>query len=162
MPKEEKLQMTQILSEQLIGAWRLVSYIERPRDGSPLRQPMTDRPQGLILYTPDGYMSAQLCSPDRPRFASGDWFVASPEEFEAEATTYIAYSGPWELGEQDGTITHGMDVSLFPNWYGQRQLRRVRIEGDRLFLSSVEPVRSSGVEIDATLEWQRVTPYSKA
>ena len=56
---------------------------------------------------------------------------------------------------------HGMDVSLFPNWCGQRQLRRARIDGDRLFLSSVEPVRSGGVEIDATLEWQRVKPYSK-
>lgn len=149
--------MNHTLREQLIGAWRLVSYIERPRDGSALREPMTNRPQGLILYTPDGFMSAQLCAPDRPRFASGDWFVASPEEFEAEATSYIAYSGPWKLGEQEGTIIHGMDVSLFPNWCGQRQLRRVRIEGDRLFLSSVEPVRSGGVEIDATLEWQKCT-----
>lgn len=147
--------MTHILREQLIGAWRLVSYIERPRDGSPIRQPMTDRPQGLILYTPDGYMSAQLCAPDRSHFASGDWFVASPEEFKEEATTYIAYSGPWKLGEEAGTIIHGMDVSLFPNWCGQRQLRRARIEGDRLFLSSVEPVSSGGVEIDATLEWQK-------
>ncbi|MDQ1214986.1 lipocalin-like domain-containing protein [Pantoea anthophila] len=153
--------MTQILREQLIGAWRLVSYIEQPRDGSPQREPMTGHPRGLILYTPDGYMSAQLCSPDRRHFASGDWFIASPEEFEAEATTYIAYSGPWEPGEEDGTIMHGMDVSLFPNWCGQRQLRRARIDGDRLFLSSVEPVRSGGVEIDATLEWQRVKPYSK-
>ena len=101
--------MTNILREQLIGAWRLVSYIERPRDGSPIRQPMTDRPQGLILYTPDGYMSAQLCAPERSHFTSGDWFVASPEEFKAEATTYIAYSGPWQLGEQPGTIIHGMD-----------------------------------------------------
>lgn len=116
---------------------------------------MTDRPQGLILYTPDGNMSAQLCAPERSHFTSGDWFVASPEEFKAEATTYIAYSGPWQLGEQPGTIIHGMDVSLFPNWCGQRQLRRARIEGDRLFLSSVEPVRSGGVEIDATLEWQK-------
>lgn len=147
--------MTNILREQLIGAWRLVSYIERPRDGSPIRQPMTDRPQGLILYTPDGYMSAKLCAPERWHFTSGDWFVASPEEFKAEATTYIAYSGPWQLGEQPGTIIHGMDVSLFPNWCGQRQLRRARIEGDRLFLSSVEPVSSGGIEIDATLEWQK-------
>lgn len=64
MPKKRKFLMTNILREQLIGAWRLVSYIERPRDGSPIRQPMTDRPQGLILYTPDGYMSAQLCAPE--------------------------------------------------------------------------------------------------
>ena len=53
--------MTQILSEQLIGAWRL--GIERPQDGSPAATTATDRPQGRS-FTPDGYMSAQLCSPD--------------------------------------------------------------------------------------------------
>lgn len=86
--------------------------------------------------------------------------MASPEEFEAEATSYIAYCGPWALGEHEGTIIHGMDVSLFPNWCGQRQLRTIRVEGDRLFLSSVEPVHSGGTLIDAELEWQKVSPVN--
>jgi hypothetical protein len=48
------------LREQLIGAWRLVSYIESPADGSPKRVPMGEKAQGIIMYTPDGYVSAQL------------------------------------------------------------------------------------------------------
>jgi hypothetical protein len=30
---------------------------------------------GIIMYTPDGYMSAQLSKPDRKPFASGDVVV---------------------------------------------------------------------------------------
>lgn len=150
--------MSDSLYKRLIGAWQLVRYVERPLDGSPAREPMTSRPQGLLLYTPDGYMSAQLCSPGRVPFGSGDWFVATHEEFKAEATSYIAYSGPWAPGEEEDTVIHGMDVSLFPNWCGQRQARRVRLQGDRLFLSSLAPVSSGGVLIDAELEWRRAMP----
>lgn len=151
--------MASLLPEQLFGAWSLVRYIERPRDGSPVREPMTHRPEGLLLYTSDGYMSAQFCCPGRAHFRSGDWFMASPEEFEAEATSYIAYSGPWEIGEQDGTIIHGMDVSLFPNWCGQRQVRKMILEEERLVLSSVDPVRSGGILIHAELEWRKNKPH---
>lgn len=66
--------MAQGLRERLIGAWKLVSYVERPVDGSAPFYPMGEEPQGIIMYTPDGYMSAQLMHPGRPRFASGDWF----------------------------------------------------------------------------------------
>ena len=52
------------LREQLIGAWRLVSYIESPVDGSPKRFPMGEKALGIIMYTPDGYMSAQLMTPE--------------------------------------------------------------------------------------------------
>jgi hypothetical protein len=54
--------VAQGLREQLIGAWKLVSYEERPVDGSPPFYPMSEKPMGIIMYTPDGYMSAQLMS----------------------------------------------------------------------------------------------------
>jgi hypothetical protein len=143
------------VQERIIGAWRLRRYVEYPCNGSPPREPMTARPEGLILYTADGFMSAQLCAPGRRPFASGDWFVASCDEFRAEATSYIAYSGPWQMGPDQNTIIHGMDVSLFPNWCGQRQARRVRIDGDQLFLASVAPLYSGGMLINAELQWCR-------
>ncbi|WP_261154478.1 lipocalin-like domain-containing protein [Serratia ficaria] len=141
--------------EKLIGAWRLIRYVEYPVDDSVPREPMTENPQGLLLYTSDGFMSAQLCAPERTCFTSGDWFVASSEEFRAEATSYIAYSGPWEPGTEAGTIIHGMDVSLFPNWSGQRQVRNFRLEDEYLFLASKEPVHSGGRLIHAELQWKR-------
>ena len=117
------------LREQLIGAWRLVSYIESPVDGSPKRFPMGEKAQGIIMYTPDGYMSAQLMTPGRRNFASDDWFKGTPEETAEEASGYIAYSAPFHVDEDHQSLTHSMNVSLFPGWIGQTQPRVVKIDG---------------------------------
>lgn len=152
--------MTKTLREQLVGAWTLVSYVERPTDGSEPIYPMGEQPQGIIMYTPDGYMSAQLMKPGRPEFASGDWFEGTPAEVEAEASGYIAYSGPFHTDEEKRHLAHSMFVSLFPNWIGQTQPRVVEIEGDELRLSSASPIRSGGKETMSYLTWRRAEPRS--
>ncbi len=134
--------MVQSLREQLIGAWKLVSYVEEAVDGSGSFRPLGENPKGIIMYTPDGYMSAQLSKADRPDFASGDWFNGTTEDYKNEATSYIAYSGPFHVDEEKWTLTHSMFVSLFPDWTGQTQPRAVKIEGD-LFISA--PFRQSGL-----------------
>ena len=101
------------------------SYVEEPVDGSAPFYPMGEEPQGIIMYTPDGYMSAQLMHPGRPKFRSGDWLRGSDEEIKEEALGYIAYSGPFHTDEEKQTLTHSMFVSLFPNWLGQTQPRVV-------------------------------------
>jgi len=146
------------LREQLIGAWKLVSYIETPMDGSPTRYPMGEKGQGIIMYTPDGYMSAQLMKPGRRNFASGDWFKGTPEEYAEEGSGYIAYSGPFHVDEAKQTLTHSMDVSLFPGWIGQTQPRVVKIEGKHLHLSAAAPFPSGGTMVTASLVWERAEP----
>lgn len=46
--------MTEKLRDQLIGAWKLVFYTEKPIDGSAQFYPMGEKPLSIILYTPDG------------------------------------------------------------------------------------------------------------
>lgn len=147
--------MSEKLRDQLIGAWKLVSYVEEPVDGSAPFHPLGERPKGIIMYTPDGYMSAQLMRPERRPFASGDWFDGTEEEYREEASTYIAYSGPFHVDEEKRTLTHSMFVSLFPNWTGQTQPRVVKIEGDKLFLSTESPLKSGGKIVMSYLQWQR-------
>ena len=45
--------MAKTLRKRLIGAWKLVSYVEKPTDGSAPFYPMGEEPQGIIMYTPD-------------------------------------------------------------------------------------------------------------
>ena len=52
------------LRETLIGAWELVSCTEIDFETKEVYLPMGETPVGFILYTPDGYMSAQLSAPD--------------------------------------------------------------------------------------------------
>ena len=91
--------MAERLRDQLIGAWKLVSYVEEPVDGSAPFHPLGEQPQGIIMYTADGYMSAQLARPHRGRFVSGDWFKGTDEEYRAEASSYVAYTGPFHVDE---------------------------------------------------------------
>jgi len=143
------------LRDRLIGAWSLVSYEERPVDGSPSFFPMGTSPKGIIMYTPDGFMSAQLSKPDRKLFASGDWFKASDAEFRDEATSYIAYAGPFHVDEEKQHLTHSMFISLFPNWIDQTQPRVVRIDGDQLCLSTASPISSGGKIVNSHVAWRR-------
>lgn len=146
------------LRDRLVGTWKLVSYQEIPVDGSEPFEPLGREPHGLIMYTPDGYMSAQLAKPDRPHFASGDWFAGTAEEYEAEATSYIAYSGPFHVDETNQTLTHSMFVSLFPDWTGQTQPRVVHLDGDVLHLGTASPIHSGGKTVNSVLRWRRAEP----
>ena len=70
-------------------------------DGSEPFHPMGEKPNGIILYTRDGYMSAQVARSGRRFFASGDWFNGTPEEVREGASGYIAYSGPFHTDEEN-------------------------------------------------------------
>ena len=147
--------MMKTLRERVIGAWKLVSYVEKPVDGSAPFHPMGEKPEGIIMYTPDGYMSAQLMRPGRRQFASGDWFSGTDQEIKEEALGYIAYSGVFHTDEVKQTLTHSMFVSLFPDWTGQTQPRVAELDGDRLHLSTASPIHSGGKVVNSYLIWRR-------
>jgi hypothetical protein len=132
------------LREQLVGTWSLSSFVERDIETGVENHPFGKRPLGLILYTPDGYVSAQLQRPERPPFADGDILRATPEEYAAAGSSYIAYSGRFFVDEDKKSLSHEMAVSLFPNWFRQRQVRLVEVNGETLRLSTDGPQRFNG------------------
>ena len=144
--------------EQLSGAWTLTSYVERDIETGVENRPLGECPLGLILSTPDGYMSAQLQRPERPPFAEGDLLHATPEEYAAAGSSYIAYSGRFFVDEGKQSLSHEMAVSFFPNWFGQRQVRLVEVNGERLQLSTDGPQRFNGARKTAMLTWRRAPP----
>ena len=146
------------LREQLLGAWTLSSCVERDIETGFENHPFGERPLGLILYTPDGYMSAQLQRSERPPFAEGDLLHATPEEYAAAGSSYVAYSGRFFVDEGKKSLSHEMSVSFFPNWLGQRQVRLVELNGDHLQLSTDIPQRMNGVLKIVTVSWRRAKP----
>jgi hypothetical protein len=146
------------LRESLIGAWELVSAVERDVETGIENNVLGERPQGFILYTPDGYMSAQLQGRARPPFEEGDLLRGSPEEYVAAGSSYIAYSGRFFVDEVKRSLSHEMAVSFFPNWLGQRQVRLVEVDGERLQLSTDGPQRFNGTLKTATISWRRAKP----
>jgi hypothetical protein len=146
------------LRDALIGAWQLVSCVETDVATGEVFLPMGEHPQGFILYTPDGYMSAQLSAADRPNFESGDMYKGKPEEYVAAGLSYLAYSGRYYVDEASRTVEHEMFVSLFPNWKGQRQARIVKLDEKELHLSPNRPLMFNGSLKMATIIWRRANP----
>jgi hypothetical protein len=84
------------------------------------------------MYTPDGYVSAQWM-----RLRSND------------------YSRHFRMDKTVKSLTHPMTVSPFPGWVGQTEPRVVRLEGDRLELSTTAPTLSGGAQVTPYLQWAR-------
>lgn len=78
--------MADALRDRLVGAWRLDEFSVAAQDGT---VSLGEDVEGLIVYTPDGYMSAQLMEPG----PSGEFMPGTLEEDAAAAAGYIAYSG---------------------------------------------------------------------
>jgi hypothetical protein len=146
------------LREQIIGAWTLTNYVERDIATGFESHPWGERPLGLILYTPDGYMSAQLQRQERFPFAGGDLLRATPEEYAAAGSSYVAYSGRFFVDENKNSLSHEIAVSFFPNWFRQRQVRLVEVIGERLQLRTEQPVRLHGALKTVILTWRRARP----
>lgn len=138
---------------QLLGAWRLVSYLARSTDGNVV-EPLGPRPDGLIVYTPQGYMSAQLGRADRPPLKSARLEDAATGELAEAAVGYLAYGGTFEVVDPT-TVAHHVTTSLFPNWIGRPQIRKATFEGSLLTLGIATPTWLWGAERTAELTWSR-------
>jgi hypothetical protein len=135
------------IRERLVGCWRLAGYEVTAGEGGQTDRPLGDNPLGTILYTPDGYMSAQLARPG-PR--------ADDQEPDAY---YIAYSGPFEVDEQARTVAHQVQVSVIPSWRGTTEIRQVQFPGPgTLVLSASERSPRVGAPTTTTIRWSRQPP----
>jgi Lipocalin-like domain len=143
-----------MLRTEVLGAWELVSYTAQDTHGGPITYPLGPDALGLIMYTADGYMSAQIMRPDRPAYDRPETDGGTPEQAEAAAAGYLAYSGPFTVDENTGVLHHHPWVSLLPNWLNLTQLRHSKLDGDHLTLSAVTEA-PDGVETISTLVWKR-------
>jgi Lipocalin-like domain len=142
------------IASQLVGVWRLVSYTDQ-QEGRNDTFPFGPEPQGFLIYTPDGFVSAQLMRPGRSVFQSHDWRGGTPDEYQQAGTGYIAYCGVYEVDEEKDTVTHIPSVALVPNLILKGQLRSVTLSADRLTLSTAGIPDATGASVTSRLEWQR-------
>ena len=112
--------------EKLIGSWHLISRDEQYADGK--IQTRTDA-VGVIMYTADGHMSAQVY--DARRSPLG----VDPESASAESVRplYVgsaAYFGTYSVDTATHRVTHVVEGSWLPDWIGRHLERSYRFVGD--------------------------------
>jgi hypothetical protein len=140
--------------EQILGAWQLASWSAVDVATGERSYPFGPDAMGLIMYTTDGYMSAQIMVPGRADYDVADFAGGTQQQAAAAASGYMAYSGPYEVDEKAGVVRHHLELSLMPNWLNTVQVRDGVISGDRLTLSA--DLEVPGRERRAVLEWIRI------
>jgi Lipocalin-like domain len=141
--------------DDLLGAWRLESAVEVFNDGE-RRDEFGPNPEGYLCYSPSGIVSATLGDSARPVLSAGDPQGGTDEDYEKMARRFIAYAGPFTVDLENGTVTHHVDISLFPNWQGHDQVRRVTIESERLSIIASDRTSADGRTFHSEVVWRRV------
>jgi hypothetical protein len=141
------------IKEQIIGSWKLVSWIYLNQDNQ-LVNYLGESPSGILTYDTCGYMSAHLMRSNRQSFVSESLTAGTADEIRDAFFNYVAYWGRY-YERAPGEIVHQVEGSLFPNWIGQDQIRFGKLSGRYLILST-PPIRALGKELAFKLTWQKV------
>lgn len=145
---------TPVRRSVLLGAWTLTSYVVVDDSGATIAAPLGEDAVGHLLYTDDGFVSAQLMRRDRPAFDTAATSGGSLEQTVAATRGYLAYTGPFDVDEATGTLYHRVDISLLPNWVGGQQVRHGVLH-DGLLILSGDVSEEFGQPATATLTWRR-------
>ena len=128
-----------ISKEDLQGSWQLESWTIGYSDRDDFTYPFGEDPQGLLLYTNDGWMSASIARHERAPLPEDVSFRKIPDELRADAfASYFHYAGRYRV--VDGDVIHYVSQSLNPNFPGTEQVRHAELDGQTLVLSGKDQV----------------------
>ena len=101
-------------------------------------------------------MSVQISASERSNFVSEDRYLANSVEIESQIKGFIALAGSYKVDNSNAVVQYSIRTSSFPNWEGEVQERKIDFEGDILYLKSVSPILSDGVEVNSYMTWRRI------
>jgi hypothetical protein len=140
--------------ERILGAWQLESRTVRNASGETLVDPVLgQQPTGRLFYDASGHMALQMMRPERAQAIS---VPANPRDAKNPRVVlgYDAYFGTYRVNDADGTITHHVEGSLFPEDLGKDFTRGLTIDGDTLTLSFTSK-SPEGSDVTRTLRFRR-------
>jgi hypothetical protein len=109
----------------LIGAEKLLPDGKRVLDYGP-------NPHGQVIFTADGYYSVQVYRAERLKFASGDKFKGTLEEYKEASLSTSVHFGRYSVDPVKHTITFKIDRSSVPNLDDTTAVRAYELKGDEL------------------------------
>ena len=137
------------IRNKFIGIWELVYVDTQTIDGKDLERWIGE---GRLIYTKQGYISAQIGEPKIKKFKSENRLKATDKELRLLFNSFESYYGKYEIDEENGVIKHHVELSLFPNWIGTTQERSYKFLNDHLELKAV----GKEERIQYTLKWKRL------
>lgn len=115
-----------MITHEIVGVWKLIQYITTVEDTGKIISLFDGQALGLIIYTPDGYMSFHAMQSARVPCHS-----VEQEMFEI-AQNYGGYCGKYKI--EGEILIHYPEVSSVISYLGSAQKRKYHISGNRLYL----------------------------
>lgn len=124
-----------IKKDPLVGVWKLISFHSIDNEGNISKGPLGDMPEGILIYTNEGYMSVNMMD----------------TEEESGATTYKSYAGQWY--RENNEVTHQIMIAPNSAWIGTLQVRIMVLNGDILNLYGNSIIEKNQSKV---LEWKKI------
>ena len=148
----DALAQRDVLKQQLIGTWTLVSNDNVAVDGT-RRQLFGPSPKGILILEANGRYAQIQLNPNRPKFKASTRMDGTPEENKAVVQGTSASFGTWSVDEAGKALILHAEASMFPNYDGTDSKRSVTLTGDRLKYTT--PTASGGGTAEAVYERAR-------
>jgi hypothetical protein len=139
-------------ANQIVGTWQMTSATIDP-SGKNIPA-YGERPNGLLVFTPDMHFVEVLTDADIPRFASNARGEGTDAENRAAMSRSIGFFGTYTVDETGEFSGNRVEGATFPNWVGSVRTRddlTLIVDGDRMTERFRRP---EGTEI--RIEWRRV------
>ena len=122
-----------INNKDIEGLWNLLSMEQRYDDGRVL-YPFGRNVEGRIYYGADKSMFCAIQKRGRTPFSTGKQWTADDSEKARAYDDYLTYCGRYEM---DGdTVTHHIEISLYPDWIGKQQARKIQLVNNLLHITA--------------------------
>ncbi|MFD9892418.1 lipocalin-like domain-containing protein [Amycolatopsis sp. NPDC059027] len=141
---------------RLLGSWRMIDW--KVFRGHETRDPPLGPAAactGLLIYTEEGTMSANLMLAGRASFADGSLDRGTQEERAEAYRSIISYTGTYEVDEPTATVVHHVQIATFPNFVGTDLARTCVFEGEDTLKLDTPPMKIGGELLGSYILWQR-------
>lgn len=143
------------LSENLLGTWKLVSREDRTHEGELRVDPALGAdPVAILTYDRGGYFAAQFMKRERNPDTEVVVKKAGPNNSRTIGG-YDAYFGTFTVNDAEGTVTQRLEGALSPESVGQVLTRAMTVAGDELTIQ-LETAGVTGETVIRNLKWKRV------
>jgi len=138
---------------RVVGTWHMLSAQLDP--GGRNTPAYGQRPNSLLVFTPDMHFIEVLTDADVPRFASNVRGKGTDKENRAAMAGSIGFFGTYAVDANGDLSGNHVEGSTFPNWVGNTRTRQdlqMPVKGDRMTERFQRP---DGTRIEVI--WQRVS-----
>lgn len=139
-----------------VGDWKLISIVQPDSTGGQHDQ-WGPHPIGMIHYSANGMMAAQLYDERRKPLGAANFLDVSAADARAAFVGLASYFGAYAVDTAARTVTHTVQGAMAPDWIGRKLVRGYRfIAPNRIELRVITGLDGKPTKWGQVLVWERI------